>query len=120
MTADTGDQHQDIPEVIEPEGINAMAIAWTVIGGLVILLSGVFFVMEFSILEFQEAKTEATTSTGYPTLAETNAEAAQMLSNYEVIDFEASIYRIPIDRAMELIVEEAGNTDETDQTEITQ
>lgn len=108
MTADTGDQHQDIAEAIEPEGINAMAIAWTVIGGLVILLSGVFLVMNFSTLEFQEAITESTTSTGYPTLAETNAAAEKKLSNYEVIDFEASIYRIPIDRAMEILIEEAA------------
>lgn len=107
-TAETMDQQPDILDGYEPEGINSKAIAWTVIGGLVIILAGVFFVRQFSLLEFQQAKIDATTLTGYPTLTETTEEALRTLSKYEVIDFEASTYRIPIDRAMELLVAEAA------------
>ena len=43
----------------------------------------------------------------YPDLRETNAQAAQKLSQYEVIDAEQGVYRIPIDQAMDIMANQA-------------
>lgn len=43
----------------------------------------------------------------YTEIRQVEADAARKLSRYEVVDEEAGTYRIPIDRAMDLIVNEA-------------
>jgi hypothetical protein len=43
----------------------------------------------------------------YTQLRETEAQAAQKLSQYEVIDEQAGTYRIPIDRAMDIMANQA-------------
>ena len=92
---------------VEPEGLNAGAIGVIVVGGLVFIIAAMFVVVEITGLVFHDALVESTTLTGYPKLQETRARADEILSSYAPIDRDAGIYRIPIDRAMELVVEEA-------------
>jgi hypothetical protein len=51
--------------------------------------------------------TEFTGKSGYPELRETKTNATRLLSNFEVVDAEAGVYRIPIDRAMTIMANEA-------------
>ncbi len=92
---------------VEPEGLNAGAIGVIIVGGLVFIIAAMFVVVEITGLVFHDALIESTTITGYPTLQETKARADEILSSYAPIDRDAGIYRIPIDRAMELVVEDA-------------
>lgn len=43
---------------------------------------------------------------GYPERVESESEAAALLQQYEVVDEEAGVYRIPVERAKELMVNE--------------
>lgn len=55
-----------------------------------------------------QAVREATVSPDqYTQLRETEAQAAQKLTQYEVIDEQNGVYRIPIDRAMDLMATQA-------------
>lgn len=46
----------------------------------------------------------------YPELRQVELEAARQLSQYEVVNAEQGVYRVPIDRAIDLIVNEAAQT----------
>ena len=92
---------------VEPEGLNAGMLGVVVVGGLMLILAATFIVVSVTELVFHEAKMEATTITGYPNRVETEAAADNKLNSYGLIDRDAQIYRIPIDRAMELIVTDA-------------
>jgi len=55
----------------------------------------------------QDAEVAAAT-VRYPLREETEAHARQLLEGYGVVDAEQGVYRVPIDRAMEEIVEAYG------------
>ena len=92
---------------VEPEGLHAGTVGVVVVGGLVLILAATFVVVSVTDLVFHDALIESTKISGYPTLTETRESAEGILSSYAPIDRDAGIYRIPIDRAMDLIVEEA-------------
>ncbi len=92
---------------VEHEGIEARQVVGIVAAifiGLAILIAGAVSWIKVAVHERQvEAAAEAT----YPELREVELRAARQLNHYEVIDAEQGIYRIPIDHAMDLIVNEA-------------
>lgn len=94
-------------KLVEPEGLNAGALGLVVVGGMVLILAAMFVVVSVTELVFHDALVESTGISGYPTLTETRQSAEDLLSSYAPIDLDAGVYRIPIDRAMGLIVEEA-------------
>lgn len=93
---------------IEPEGINASVIVGTVVLSVVLILALVIFGFAYSGFHFTEAKVASTETTGYPLKVETEMNGAALLDGYEQVDAESNIYRIPIDRAMELVVAESN------------
>jgi hypothetical protein len=99
--------HVQDAETVEAEGLNAHAIGIIVVGGFIFIIAAMFVAVQITGIVFQDALVESTTVTGYPVLEETTTQAEEILSTYAPIDRNAGIYRIPIDRAMELIVEEA-------------
>jgi hypothetical protein len=99
----------------EAESIGATAILRMVLGVFVFILILLYGVLKVTDIEFKEAKTEATTVSGYPLLRETRAHAASRLSGYAPIDRDAGIYQIPVERAMELVVRDAERENERDQ-----
>lgn len=106
MTKESFEGHQTHPGV-EDEDINAGQLIAIV--GFVTFLIAVLVVVAVSItmLRFDRAKADVTEQTGYPNLQETRMDGMAQLNRYEVVDSEAKIYRIPIERAMELVVEES-------------
>ncbi len=54
----------------------------------------------------QDTQTEATKRQTYDQIRQTELEATQKLQQYGVVDEEKEVYRIPIDRAMDLIATE--------------
>jgi hypothetical protein len=100
------DHHHEVG--VEPEGIDALVIFGTVILSIVVVLALVIFGFAYSGLQFKRAELAATGLTGYPLKVETAMNGQALLDGYETVDAESNIYRIPIDRAMELVVAESN------------
>ncbi len=92
----------------ESESVSANAVLRMVLGVFVFIAIILAVVLQVARIKFEDAKTEATTISGYPLLRETRAASAARLSGYVPIDRDGGIYQIPIDRAMELVVQDAA------------
>lgn len=85
----------------------------------VILIGGLVWVgMNWVGSEVQQAQEAAAADLNYPELRQAELTAARQLNQYEVIDAAQGRYRIPIDRAIDLMVREAylatgGNDSQT-------
>lgn len=75
----------------------------------ILLAVALIVVVLFQWTNITEARVRAAAldPSDYTTLRQTELEATRKLSRYEVISEEAGTYRIPIDRAMELVANEA-------------
>ena len=81
---------------------------WGVIS-LVILVILVVFMVDFFTATKEELIYESVLRPESAALRELRAKEAEILSSYGVVDSAAGTYRIPIDRAMELVVQEANS-----------
>lgn len=93
---------------VEPEGISASAIGAVVAVSIVAVIVLVVAGWVVSQERFKNIDFEVTEISGYPLKQETEASGRALLMGYERLDDESNIYRIPIDRAMELVVEESA------------
>lgn len=91
---------------VEPENVNISAIFGSIVVSVVVIVVLVAFAVALTGRGFQEAKMAATQTTGYPTLRETDFKGASKLAGYSRADDGS--YTIPIERAMELEAQEAG------------
>lgn len=91
---------------VEPEAMNVTPIL-TFIGSTALFLAMIIVIM-FGIVNRNEQATyyEAVDESGYPDLREVEALAARKLDHYEILNDATGVYRIPIERAMELLVEQ--------------
>lgn len=88
------------------EGVEAgqiLAIAVTTLIAVIIATLVVFF---WSGSVAREARMAAVGQSGYPELRETEVEASRLLNQYDIVSEEEGTYRIPIDRAMSLLINE--------------
>lgn len=91
---------------VEPEGVNT-TILFSVIGmSIVIVFTIVVVGFEYAKMHFQDYKMEVTNVSGYPVLHEAQMNGQAKLDGYEANG--DGTYRIPIERAMELEAQEAG------------
>jgi len=92
----------------EKKDVNAKMIIGVGLSSVLILiiifvvLSDYFTVMETEAVYQAQLKPESVT------LKELRAEDEKILTTYKVIDAEKGVYRIPIERAMHLLAEEAS------------
>lgn len=89
------------------EGIEAgqiMAIALTILMTIGIVVVILFM---WTTTTSQAIRQAAIDPSGYTELRETEAQAAQKLNQYGVIDRENGVYRIPIERAMDIVANQA-------------
>ncbi len=92
---------------VQYEGVGAGAIMGFIFL-CVILIGGVVWVgMNWAESEVQQAQEAAAADLNYPELRQAELTAARQLNQYEVIDAAQGRYRIPIDRAIDLMVREA-------------
>ncbi len=99
--------HYEAVEEVEPEGLPAGEILGMMIAIFVALI--VLVVALYQLVRLQELSTymALTEEVSYPIREKREMEGRQKLTQYGVVDPERGIYRIPIDRAMELMVNEA-------------
>ncbi|MFW5955440.1 MAG: hypothetical protein ACOCSK_01725 [Rhodothermales bacterium] len=88
------------------EGIEAKQIIGLILAVIVALILIVVIVFTYASVATQTERRAAEARGEYPELVENQRAARELLERYEIIDSEEGRYRIPIDRAMELIVDE--------------
>ena len=93
---------------VQPEGLPATAILGMVMGIVIALALVVAVGVQIAFGQFKAAEVDAIEWTGYPLQRETASRAQALLSQNEAIDASQDTYRIPIERAMELVVAESG------------
>ena len=89
------------------EGVEAgqiIAIAATVLIAVIIAIFVVFF---WSGSVSEQTRQRVVGLSGYPELRRTDLNAQQLLEQYGVTDREQGLYRIPIERSMRLMIDEA-------------
>jgi len=85
---------------VEPENVSAPAL-FVVLGfSSFIIIALVIIGAAISNMHFQDVKMAMTQDSGYPVLNETQLEGESLLEGYNSIG--DGVYRIPIERAMEL------------------
>ncbi len=89
------------------EGVEAKQIMGFVLAVIIALIVIVVVMITYASVVTQEARRSVGARTHYFQLEENERTANEQLTRYQVIDEEAGRYRIPIDRAMELVVQEA-------------
>jgi hypothetical protein len=98
------------------EGIAASQIMAIAVSILVVILVAVVVLFGWYGQVAQDAQSELTSTDNYQLLQETRTQQQEALSQYGVVDEEAGVYRIPIDRAMDVVAaEEYERTQADDQ-----
>lgn len=100
-------EHHDEAFGVEPENVDASPVIMAAIIGTLVVITIVIMIFQWSKQEFAYARAEATEMTGYPELRENRLNAERQLSQYDVLDAEQGVYRIPIDRAIDLMAQQA-------------
>jgi hypothetical protein len=80
----------------------------TVVGSILGLATVVVMILVMVWVSRPVAPAPAPDEAAPRTLEEVEAEEARLLGSYEWMDREAGVVRIPIERAMELVILEAG------------
>ncbi|MEM1096210.1 MAG: hypothetical protein AAGJ10_16550 [Bacteroidota bacterium] len=104
---------QQAEMAIEPENMNVAPILSVIGIMLVFVISAVLVTMSLVDVEYQERLLESTMESGYPELQAVRAIAAEALTQYGVVEGDTNVYKIPIDRAMLLLVNDAAGTYDT-------
>ncbi len=99
--------HREIIEEVEPEGLPAGEILGLVIAIFVGLIVLVVALYQLVLVQEKATYIALTEEISYPIREKREMEGREKLHNYGVVDAEQGIYRIPIERAMELMVNEA-------------
>ena len=99
------DSHHAIVGV-EKESINISLIFGIVVGTVVIVIA--LITVGFTATEYTTRNwvAQSAAEIDYPELREVRAAAASKLDQYGVVDADAATYQIPIDQAINLIVNE--------------
>lgn len=98
---------------IEPEGVESAQIIGITLGILVALAIIIVLLFNWNATVREATAVQAVTLSGYPELAETEAAAARQLDHYEVLNDAQGVYRVPIDRVITLMANEARSRPDT-------
>jgi hypothetical protein len=107
VTGDEAYYAQEAELGVEHENIEAGQIIGFALAIAAAIAVIVLLLFQWTAIAGREAERQAVELSGYPLLRETQTNALQKLTQYEVIDEEQGVYRIPIDQAMTLMVNEA-------------
>lgn len=92
---------------VQEEGIHVAPIMGVI--GVISAFVVVAVIAMFQITNLEHTKVEmaAAAYSGYPELQQLRMDAAESLTQYGVVDEANGVYRIPVDRAMQLMLNEA-------------
>lgn len=97
---------------VEHESIGVSQILGFIGAIIAVLILMIIFV--FQIVNISELRTyeSAVLESGYPELRQVRVEAAREMTQYEILNDAEGVYQIPVDRAMELLVDQERSTPE--------
>jgi len=91
----------------EKKDINVIKVIVVAVGILIILIMIIVVLNDFFTAEKEEIVYEQTLKPENPLLQELRAKENETLNTYKLLDPVHRIYQIPIERAMQLLVQEA-------------
>jgi len=108
--ADTHNTHEHaVPEMgfdrHEPKSSYLGWLTFSIVGLLFILIGGVWYLTTVAVLRVEEDQVQRPVAEDYRNI---RAREEQQLNQYEYIDKEKGVVRLPIDRAMALLAQEAS------------
>lgn len=92
----------------EKRDINVLKVIGAALAVLVILITLVVLLGDFFMAEKEKVVYEQTLKPESSLLHELRAKENETLSTYKLLDSTAGTYQIPIERAMQLVVDEAS------------
>lgn len=95
------------------EGVEAGQILGIALAIAVAIVMMVLVLFQWTRIVELETRTSAARTARNPDLLQSEMESRRMLQEYGVVDPDAAVYRIPIERAMELMVQEAAQGADT-------
>ncbi len=95
------------PIGVQHEGIEARQIIGFIFFLIIAIGLVVWGAMDWFESVADQAYEDVASDLDYPELRQVELSATQLLNHYEVINAAQGVYRIPVDRALDLIVEEA-------------
>lgn len=107
------EDHHHVEFSVEAESLNVKLIGGIVLGTVIVVLGLILVGFTITEVTSRELVAESIAQTTYPELREARAAATARLMKYEVVDAANGVYRMPIDRAIDLMVnEQFQNKDE--------
>ncbi|HMB94007.1 MAG TPA: hypothetical protein VKP65_24365 [Rhodothermales bacterium] len=91
---------------VQHEGVGAASILGFIFATITAIAMAVVFVFFYSGFVAEETARKAAAGVDYPELRQVEATADEQLEQYKILNDAEGVYRIPIDRAMELMVNE--------------
>lgn len=92
-----------------PDTLNYKTLFGLFLAGILLVVALIYFaMMYFNYLTFKQTQ-EAAESAVYYQLETLRSNDAEVLNNYGVVDADAGIYRVPVDSAAALVVEDYQN-----------
>lgn len=113
VTGDSSYSDEEEEMGVEHEGIEASQIlALTVV---TIVIIGVLVAVLFQLYgsSTSNLRQDVAATADYPELRETRVEAERLLTQFEQVENEEGVYRIPIDQAMDQLVRESQAAEDT-------
>ncbi len=104
--AESDDTHHGLVGV-EKESISVPLVVAIVAVTVVVIAGLVITGFTLTKMESQETLANSVSANEYPELREVEAAAAAALTQYDVVDADAGVFQIPIDQAIDLMVNEA-------------
>lgn len=100
---------QEVMETgVTPDGFRPIRIMAVLICAALVIFTLVVIVSQFVYYTAQETRYTTSDEISYPDLELLESQAAEILDQYSLLDEEAGVYRIPINRAIELVAGEAA------------
>lgn len=103
----TENQHHSGDSGYEKRDVNIRKVFAYAFGSLVVLVFLVILMIDFFVSVREESIHEAVLRPESAALRELRARETEELTTYRVVDSKEGIYRIPIERAMEIMADEA-------------
>lgn len=91
---------------VEKESVDTSLLFGIILGTVVIVITLVIIAFTITDVKSRQYVSESVAAIDYPELREVRAAAASQLTQYGVVDAEGTSFRIPIDRAIDLMANE--------------
>ena len=94
----------------EKRDVNIIMVIWLSVFLVAVLVVILVFLMDYFVETKEQMVYEAQLQPESVDLKALQAAEDKELTSYEILDSEKGVYRIPFDRAMELLAKEASNS----------